>query len=495
MFPEVGQATVRAAGAARPRGRLPAEQTCCGQMHVNTGYQREALPLVRHYVEVFERVRRGGGAVRLVRRLGAPPARDGGPAVRRRRRWPTRAEAVGGADVRAVGAAGRRARRRPTSARYYPHRVTYHPTCHSLRHAARRRQAAAAAARRARASTWSSCPTPSSAAASAARSRSRTPTPRPRCWPTRCATSLDTGAEVVHRRRLVVPDAHRRRPVPAARRRRAPCTWPRSSPRTGPATPMSQRSWACRVHAAAGVGAPARRRAVPGRGPTRAGRHPAAAQPRPAPPAPSAPSAPRWSPRCRTGRSCARPARRSRPTTMARLDRAARQLEERGRPRAAARCTGPATRPRPTGSSTGLVRATGADEVVKVKSMATQEIGLNEALDAGRDRGLRDRPGRADRAARPRHAVAHPGARDPPQPRRDPRDLPGARCRASTADADRRARARWPMAARRAPAARSSCAARVAVSGANFAVAETGTLAVRGVRGQRPDVPDPAARP
>src|SRR6185437_6277892 len=31
---------------------------------------------------------------------------------------------------------------------------------------------------------------------------------------------------------------------------------------------------------------------------------------------------------------------------------------------------------------TGLVRATGAREVVKVKSMATQEIGLNEALAA-----------------------------------------------------------------------------------------------------------------
>src|SRR5690606_892218 len=30
---------------------------------------------------------------------------------------------------------------------------------------------------------------------------------------------------------------------------------------------------------------------------------------------------------------------------------------------------------------TGLVQATGADEVVKVKSMATQEIGLNEALE------------------------------------------------------------------------------------------------------------------
>src|SRR3954447_7870669 len=31
---------------------------------------------------------------------------------------------------------------------------------------------------------------------------------------------------------------------------------------------------------------------------------------------------------------------------------------------------------------TRLVRATGADDVVKVKSMATQEIGLNEALEA-----------------------------------------------------------------------------------------------------------------
>ena len=31
---------------------------------------------------------------------------------------------------------------------------------------------------------------------------------------------------------------------------------------------------------------------------------------------------------------------------------------------------------------TGLVRARGADEVVKVKSMATQEIGLNEHLAA-----------------------------------------------------------------------------------------------------------------
>jgi L-lactate dehydrogenase complex protein LldE len=33
---------------------FPAAQGCCGQMHVNTGYQREALPLIRRYAEVFE---------------------------------------------------------------------------------------------------------------------------------------------------------------------------------------------------------------------------------------------------------------------------------------------------------------------------------------------------------------------------------------------------------------------------------------------------------
>ena len=78
---------------------------------------------------------------------------------------------------------------------------------------------------------------------------------------------------------------------------------------------------------------------------------------------------------------------------------------------------------------TDLVRATGADEVVKVKSMATQEIGLNEALAGGRHRGLRDRPGRADRAAR----------------RTTSRRT--SWCRRSTATAPRSARsscARWP---------------------------------------------------
>ena len=46
--------------------------------------------------------------------------------------WPQRAEAVAGAHLRAVRVPRRRARVDDVGA-HYPHRVTYHPTCHSLR--------------------------------------------------------------------------------------------------------------------------------------------------------------------------------------------------------------------------------------------------------------------------------------------------------------------------------------------------------------------------
>ena len=121
----------------------------------------------------------------------------------------------------------------------------------------------------------------------------------------------------------------------------------------------------------------------------------------------------------------------------------------------------------------------GVDEVVKVKSMATQEIGLNEALGAPGHRGLGDRPRRADRPARRRPAQPHPGAGDPPQPRRDPRDLPardGRRGRPAPADLTDEPAAL--AGGRPAHLREKFLRAKVAVSGANFAVAETGTLVV-----------------
>ncbi len=53
LFPEPGQATVEVLERLGVEVDFPQEQSCCGQMHFNTGYQREALPLVRRFVEVF----------------------------------------------------------------------------------------------------------------------------------------------------------------------------------------------------------------------------------------------------------------------------------------------------------------------------------------------------------------------------------------------------------------------------------------------------------
>src|SRR5918997_7221190 len=54
LYPQVGQATVRLLERLGHEVVFPSDQTCCGQMHVNTGYQRAALPLVERYAEVFE---------------------------------------------------------------------------------------------------------------------------------------------------------------------------------------------------------------------------------------------------------------------------------------------------------------------------------------------------------------------------------------------------------------------------------------------------------
>src|SRR5215472_5257310 len=53
LYPDVGKATVRLLERLGHEVEFPLAQTCCGQMHVNTGYLRDALPLVRRYAEVF----------------------------------------------------------------------------------------------------------------------------------------------------------------------------------------------------------------------------------------------------------------------------------------------------------------------------------------------------------------------------------------------------------------------------------------------------------
>src|SRR5215211_5004570 len=131
LFPETGRATVEVLERLGHEVEFPFEQTCCGQMHFNTGYQREAIPLVRRFVEIFSPyeavVAPSGSCVGMVRELypmAAELAGDERLAERVEELAPKVFELseflVKKLGVTDVGA-------------YYPHRVTYHPTCHLLR--------------------------------------------------------------------------------------------------------------------------------------------------------------------------------------------------------------------------------------------------------------------------------------------------------------------------------------------------------------------------
>src|SRR5215469_15526049 len=131
LFPEVGINLVRLLERLGHSVEFPEEQTCCGQMHFNTGYQREALPLIRRFVQIFSHaeviVAPSASCVGMVREI-----------------YPLAAEWFGDqellADVQTLAPRVyelseflvRRLGLEDVGA-YYPHRVTYHPTCHSLR--------------------------------------------------------------------------------------------------------------------------------------------------------------------------------------------------------------------------------------------------------------------------------------------------------------------------------------------------------------------------
>ncbi|MBW3603759.1 MAG: (Fe-S)-binding protein [Actinobacteria bacterium] len=131
IFPDVGMATVRLLERLGHRVVFPTAQTCCGQMHVNTGYQREAIPLVRRYVDGFEPfdviVAPSGSCIGSIRHQHAMVARNFGDdaLAARAERVAERSYELSELLVDVLGVTDVGA--------HFPHRVTYHPTCHSLR--------------------------------------------------------------------------------------------------------------------------------------------------------------------------------------------------------------------------------------------------------------------------------------------------------------------------------------------------------------------------
>jgi L-lactate dehydrogenase complex protein LldE len=133
LFPAASIATVAVLERLGHSVAFPEEQTCCGQMHANSGYPDEATRLLRHFVDTFEsdefdaivapsgscaamvedqypRLAQRSGDERLARAVAALTPRV----------FELSQFLVDELGVEDVGA-------------YYPHRVTYHPTCHSLR--------------------------------------------------------------------------------------------------------------------------------------------------------------------------------------------------------------------------------------------------------------------------------------------------------------------------------------------------------------------------
>ena len=131
LFPETGIAVVRVLERLGHTVAFPEAQTCCGQMHYNTGYQKEALPLVRRFVQVFRDCEAicvpSSSCVAMMREHYEKMAIAAGDeklqaevAALLPRVYEFTELLVHRLGVEDVGA-------------IYPHRVTYHASCHSLR--------------------------------------------------------------------------------------------------------------------------------------------------------------------------------------------------------------------------------------------------------------------------------------------------------------------------------------------------------------------------
>ncbi len=131
LFPETGKALVSVLERLGHTVEFPLEQTCCGQMHFNTGYRREAYPLAKRFVSIFENAEAvcipSSSCVAMLRDYYPELARECGdeklaadvesllPRVYEFSELLTDC-----LQVEDVGAS-------------FPHRVTYHASCHGLR--------------------------------------------------------------------------------------------------------------------------------------------------------------------------------------------------------------------------------------------------------------------------------------------------------------------------------------------------------------------------
>jgi L-lactate dehydrogenase complex protein LldE len=119
LYPDTGKAVVTLLERLGHQVEFPMAQSCCGQMHFNTGYRAEAMRMARGFTEAFDGceavVSPSGSCVAMVREYYPKAA-----AALAARTYELSEFLVDVLGVTDVGA-------------YFPHRVTYHPSCHGLR--------------------------------------------------------------------------------------------------------------------------------------------------------------------------------------------------------------------------------------------------------------------------------------------------------------------------------------------------------------------------
>ena len=131
LFPGVGRATVTVLERLGVEVGFPEAQTCCGQMHFNSGYRPECVPMVDRFTRAFEGydaiVTPSPSCASMVRHYHSTVASlsdDPGLPARVAETVPRVFELceflVDQLGVTDVGAS-------------FPHPVTFHPTCHSRR--------------------------------------------------------------------------------------------------------------------------------------------------------------------------------------------------------------------------------------------------------------------------------------------------------------------------------------------------------------------------
>ncbi len=131
FFPNALKATVKVLEDLNCKIDFRLDQTCCGQMHLNTGYQKEAIQLMKRTLDIFQDanliVAPSASCIGMMREgyLYLAKETNDSSLIEKVQAFIPKAYEFTEFIVKVLGVEDLGA--------YYPHSVTYHPTCHSLR--------------------------------------------------------------------------------------------------------------------------------------------------------------------------------------------------------------------------------------------------------------------------------------------------------------------------------------------------------------------------